>query len=112
MRTGALTLLGLIGVRAQRTGLLFDDVDGDSVRGVSCKECRPRLLLEERLERAERLRRPSTMRAEVALGVNRIDMPEELEGLEPLLDEKLMRGPLRTHPHGQAPSGTLSRTLS
>ena len=105
-------LLGLMGVRAQRTGLLFDDVDGDAVRGVSCGGWRLRLLLEERLERAERLRRPSTILAAEALGVRRIEMHEELDGLEPLLDGKFVRGPSRTHPHGHVPSATLSRTLS
>ena len=109
---GDLTHLGLIGVRAQCTGLLLDDDDGEVARGVSCKGWRLRLLLDERLERADRLRLPSTIRAGVALGVKRTSVADESDGLEPLLVGKFKLGPSFFHPHGQVPSGTLSSTLS
>ena len=109
---GDLLLLELGGALAHFTGLLLDDVDGEEVRGVSVICCRPRLLLEERLDLADRLRRPSITRAGETLGVSRTRTSDSDGGLDPLLDEKCSLGPTVFKPHGQSASAMWSATLS
>ena len=105
-------LLELGGARAHFIGLLFVDADGEELRGVSVICWRPRLLLEERLDLADRLRRPSITRAGETLGVSRTMMSDSVGGLDPLLDGKCRFGPSVFKPHGQAASAMWSATLS
>ena len=105
-------LLELGGARAHFIGLLFVDADGEELRGVNFLCWRPRLLLEERFDRADRLRRPSITRAGETLGVSRTMMSDSVGGLDPLLDGKCRFGPSVFKPHGQAASAMWSATLS